>query len=100
MWNLRSVQNSPATFHRIQQEVIHSDICGQITVPSLDDARYFAMFIDDNIMYIEMVMLKQRSEIFTVVKSYKARLEKESGHTIKRLSINQQQQQQQQKCQS
>ena len=28
--------------------VVHSDVCGPLEVPSLDEARYFITFIDDS----------------------------------------------------
>lgn len=65
--------------------LVHSDICGPFDIESLGGAKYFATFIDDYTGYIQVVMLKKRSEIFIAFKNYKKRVEKETGCFIKRI---------------
>lgn len=65
--------------------LIHSDICGPMNTPSLGGAKYFVTFIDDKSRYIEVVMLKKRSEVITAFKTYKRRVEKETGCQIKKI---------------
>lgn len=66
-------------------ELVHSDICGPIETESLGGAKYFATFIDDHSRYTEIVVLRNRSEILNAFKDYKRRVEKETGHQIKKL---------------
>lgn len=65
--------------------LVHSDICGPMTTPSLGGARYLVTFIDDKSRYIEVAMLKKRSDVLAAFKAYKKRVEKETGHQIKRI---------------
>jgi len=51
---------------------------------SLGGAKYFA-FIDDRTRYIEIAMLRQKSDIFDAFRKYKRRVEKMTGCVIKRL---------------
>lgn len=45
-------------------ELIHTDICGPMRVPSLSRSRYFATFVDDKTRYCEVAFMAQKSEIF------------------------------------
>lgn len=65
--------------------LVHSDICGPMSVPSLGGARYFVTFIDDKSRYVEVVMLKKRSDVITAFKAYKKRAEKETGCQMKKI---------------
>lgn len=66
-------------------ELIHSDICGPLQVPSLDGARYFATFIDDKTRHIDVIFMKSKSEILFAFKKYQLRVEKETGKKIIKL---------------
>jgi len=70
---------------KIVLELVHSDICGPIETESLDGAKYFVTFVDDFSKYTEVAMLRSRSEILNVFQNYKRRVEKETGHCIKKL---------------
>lgn len=63
--------------------MIHSDICGPFSTASLG-AKYFVTFINDK-SYIHIKPLKNRSDVLTAFKQYKAQVEKETGYKIKRL---------------
>ena len=45
-------------------ELIHSDVCGPLEVPSLSGSRYFITFIDDFSRWTVMYTMKQKSEAF------------------------------------
>jgi len=66
-------------------ELIHSDICGPIETESLGGGKYFVTFIDDFSRYTEVAILQNRSEVLQAFKDYKRRVEKETGHHIKKL---------------
>jgi len=50
-----------------------------MNVTSLGGARYFVTFIDDKTRYIEVTMLKKRSDVFAAFKKYLARVERQNG---------------------
>lgn len=66
-------------------ELVHSDIFGFIETESLGGAKYFATFIHNYFRYMEIVILRSRSEILNAFKDYKRRVEKEIRHQIKKL---------------
>lgn len=79
------------TSERKEREIlglVHSDICGPMNVSSLAGAKYFATFIDDKSRYMEIKPLKKKSEILEAFKEYKTRVEKMTGHCIKKLRTN------------
>ena len=41
-------------------ELIHSDLCGPIQVPSLSDARYFIIYVDDHTRHVWVYFLKSK----------------------------------------
>lgn len=69
-------------------ELIHTDICGPMRVPSFAGSRYFATFVDDKTRYCE-VFMAQKSEIFEKFKIFKAKVEKQTGLKIKKCKIRQ-----------
>lgn len=65
--------------------MIHTDICGPMNVTFIGGAKYFATFIDHKTRYIEVVLLKERSEVLSAFKNYMLRVEKETGCVIKKI---------------
>lgn len=63
-------------------ELVHSDVW-QAPVTSLGGANYFVSFIDDYSRRCWVYPIKRKADVFEVFKSYKARLELESGRKIK-----------------
>ena len=45
-------------------ELIHSDVCGKVQTSSLNGCYYFLTFIDDNIRYVWVYILKRNSRVF------------------------------------
>jgi transposase InsO family protein len=66
-------------------ELVHTDICGQITPNSLGKHRYFITFIDDFSRRTGVYFLKEKSEAFFVFMKFKVLVEKLSGECIKTL---------------
>jgi len=46
--------------------LIHADICGPINVESVGGAQYFITFIDECLQYVEVVMLRNKSDALQV----------------------------------
>ncbi|CAH9135713.1 unnamed protein product [Cuscuta epithymum] len=64
-------------------ELIHSDICGPMSVESLNGSKYFLLFIDDYSRTTWCYFLKQKSEVFNHFVAFKKAVEKEAGKVIK-----------------
>lgn len=60
-------------------QVIHSDVCGPMQVGTLNGERYFVSFKDDFSGWIEIKLLKYKSEVPDTFKKFKAKLETETG---------------------
>ena len=65
--------------------LIHTDICGPFKTCSLGGAKYFATFIDDKSRYVELAILKKKSDILQAFKEYKARVDKQTDRQIKKI---------------
>lgn len=55
--------------------IIHSDICGPITPPTVDNKNYFVTFIDDFTHYTVVYLLEFKSEDLKVFKDFHAKSE-------------------------
>jgi transposase InsO family protein len=66
-------------------ELVHADICGPTRTPSLNNKRYFLLFINDFSRMIWIYFLNNKSDAFSVFLQFKALIEKQSGCQIKTL---------------
>lgn len=60
-------------------QVIHSDVCGPMQVATQVGERYFVVFKDDFSGWIEIKLLKNKSEVPNTFKKFSAKLEAETG---------------------
>ena len=63
-------------------DLIHSDICGTISSPSLSGCLYFVLFIDDRSQKSWIYFLKAKSETFDRFKEFKTLIENQTGRHI------------------
>lgn len=49
---------------------VHSDICGPVTPPSIDNKRYFMIFMDEYTHYCITYLASQKSDLFFVLKDF------------------------------
>jgi Integrase core domain len=66
-------------------DLIHSDVCGPISPPSIGGAKYFITFTDDMSRKASIYFLKKKSEAFEKFKEFRAKAENELERRIKRL---------------
>ena len=64
-------------------ELVHSDVCGPIEVPSLGGSRYFITFKDDCSSWLVAYPMRRKSESFSKYKNYKAMAERQTGRKLK-----------------
>ena len=74
-----SLSNDSVKRAKARLELVHSDVCGPMSVESLSGSRYFLLFIDDYSRRTWCYFLKNKSEVFDKFVEFKACVEKEVG---------------------
>jgi hypothetical protein len=64
-------------------EIVHTDLCGPIEVQSYRGDKYIMLLVDDYSRMMTVMFLKQKSDAFQMFKWYLARVEKETGKSLK-----------------
>jgi hypothetical protein len=65
--------------------LVHSDLCGPMSVPSLGKARYFLTYIDDATRFTFISFLQTKDQVFSKFKDFKALDENSTGRRIREL---------------
>ena len=65
--------------------VIHSDICGPMSIESFSGSKYFVSFIDEYSGYIVVVPVQRKSDVLAEFKRFEAWIERKHDCRIKRL---------------
>ena len=65
--------------------MIHSDVCGPMSVATFSGKRYFVTFIDDKSRYCMVYLLKNKSEVATKFAEFVALAETQTGKQVKTL---------------
>ena len=60
-------------------------MCGKISSPSLSQAEYFIVFVDDKTHYVWIYVVKHKHEVFGKFIEWKSLVEKSSGYKVKKL---------------
>ncbi|CAL2225286.1 unnamed protein product [Prunus armeniaca] len=68
-------------------DYIHSNVWGLAPVKSLGGARYYVTFLDDFSRKVWVYFMKERSEVFTEFKKWKAEVQNLMGRKIKILRM-------------
>ena len=64
-------------------ELVHTNLCGSIEVQSYKGDIYIMLFMDDYSRMMTFMFLKKKSDAFQMFKWYLARVEKETGKSLK-----------------
>jgi hypothetical protein len=64
-------------------QLVHSDVFGPMSVPSLGKSMYYVSFIDDFSRNTRIYFLRKKSEVFDRFKYFKALFENQTEKTIK-----------------
>jgi transposase InsO family protein len=64
-------------------DLVHSDVCGPMSSPSLSGFLYYVNFIDDYSRKCWIYFLKAKSDTFDKFKEYKSFIEKKTGKHIR-----------------
>ena len=68
-----------------QLELVHSDLCGPMTIQARGGFRYFITFIDDYLKYGYIYLMCRKSKAFEKFKEYRAEMEKRLNKCLKTL---------------
>ncbi|CAJ2653926.1 unnamed protein product [Trifolium pratense] len=64
-------------------DVVHSDVCGPIEVPTLGGSRYFMTCVDEFTRKVWIYLLKEKSEVFSMFKNFCVLAERQSENKLK-----------------
>jgi hypothetical protein len=64
-------------------DLIHSDVSGRMSSPSLRGHDYYVLFIDDHSMKTWIYFLKHKGEVFARFQEFKSLVENQTGKKIK-----------------
>ena len=63
-------------------ELVHSDVCGPMSVDSIGGSRYFITFIDDYSRFVVTYTMKYKNEAIEKFKEYVAMAETKFGYKV------------------
>ncbi|MCO5548104.1 hypothetical protein L7F22_001562 [Adiantum nelumboides] len=66
-------------------ELVHSDVCGPMMMPSVGNNLYFVTFIDDFSRFCWVYSLKANSDVFAIFQHYVSMVENETGCKVQTL---------------
>ena len=66
-------------------QLVHSDVCGPVSVQARGGYEYFVLFIDDYSRYGYVYLMHRKSETFGKFKEFLAEAEKQLGKSLKTL---------------
>jgi hypothetical protein len=64
-------------------DLIHTDVCGPMSVESVSGSRYFVLFIDDYSKKTWIYFLKTKDEAFGRFEEFRALVENQTGRKIR-----------------
>jgi hypothetical protein len=78
-------RSQKASVYRASQclEMVHIDLCGQVTPPTPGGKQYFLLVVDDHSRYMWLELMATKDEAFTHFKRYKVAAELELNQKIK-----------------
>ena len=62
--------------------VVHSDVCGPFSVPSLGGNKYFVPFVDEFTRMMWVSLIKFKHEVFAEFKKFRIKTEKQSDQIL------------------
>jgi len=68
---------------KVGLELVHGDLCGQITPPTPGGKSYFLLIVDDHSRFMWLELLASKDEALGYFKKFKVAAELEPGHRLK-----------------
>ena len=69
-------------------ELVHTDLCGPIEVQNYKQDKYIILFVYDYSRMMTVMFLKQKIDVFQIFKWYLARVQKDTGKSLKCLRFD------------
>ncbi|KAL0445802.1 UNVERIFIED_CONTAM: hypothetical protein Slati_1708100 [Sesamum latifolium] len=66
-------------------DLVHTDVCGPLSIPARGGFSYFITFIDDHSRYGYVYLMRYKSEAFGRFKEYRLEVENQTSRKIKAL---------------
>ncbi|KAL0433831.1 UNVERIFIED_CONTAM: hypothetical protein Slati_2717400 [Sesamum latifolium] len=66
-------------------DLVHTDVCGPLSIPARGGFSYFITFTDDHSRYSYIYLMRYKSEAFGRFKEYRLEVENQTNHKIKAL---------------
>ncbi|MCO5549956.1 hypothetical protein L7F22_003433 [Adiantum nelumboides] len=70
-------------------QLVHSDVCGPMRTPSVENSLYFVTFIDDFSRFCWVYPLKAKSDVFAIFQHYVSMVENETDCKVQTLRTDQ-----------
>ncbi|KAL0394610.1 UNVERIFIED_CONTAM: hypothetical protein Slati_4427200 [Sesamum latifolium] len=70
-------------------DVVHTDVCGPLSIPARGGFSYFITFTDDHSRYGYVYLMRYKSEAFGRFKEYRLEVENQTNCKIKALRLDQ-----------
>ena len=85
IYGKQSRRKFPHHIHQTERalQIVHSDLCGPLQIPSITGNRYFITFIDDFTRFTIIYFMKSKAGAFNAFKTYKALAENQCQSQIK-----------------
>ncbi|KAL0411000.1 UNVERIFIED_CONTAM: hypothetical protein Slati_3689700 [Sesamum latifolium] len=68
-------------------DLVHTDVCGLLSIPARGGFSYFITFTDDHSRYGYVYLMRYKSEAFGRFKEYRLEVENQTNRKIKSPSI-------------
>jgi hypothetical protein len=80
----------PIAFHEVEVmlELIHMNICGPLSIPSMSKSRYFITFTNDYNRHTWIYFMKTKFEAFNIFNRFKQKTKVEFGKQVKMFCFN------------
>ena len=69
-------------------DLVHLDVCGPFSSPSLMGYKYYVTFIDDHSRKMWIFFMKKKGKVFSKFLEFKALVENQTGKKVKALKSN------------
>ncbi|KAL0361610.1 UNVERIFIED_CONTAM: Transposon Ty2-B Gag-Pol polyprotein [Sesamum radiatum] len=66
-------------------DLVHTDVCGPLSIPARGGFSYFITFTDDHSRYGYVYLMRYKSEVFGRFKEYRLEVENQTNRRIKAL---------------
>jgi transposase InsO family protein len=63
-------------------ELVHGDLCGKITPPTLAGNQYFLLMVDDKSRFMSVVLLSSKNQATDAIKSFQLKAKPETGEKL------------------